>query len=151
MNNAIRLLAAALLLLLLIAGACQKQSIAAPVNNRTTGMHKTPELQMKSSALHACDGIHFAHSPRLLIFNSLEKRIEGQVHLYEEQWVLFRSFADAAAARGMCLWLKNEQISARCESHDVFVLESLRHRAEWIVAQLPPTAEDLNLLAVGAS
>lgn len=29
MNNAIRLLAAALLLLLLIAGACQKQAIAA--------------------------------------------------------------------------------------------------------------------------
>jgi hypothetical protein len=31
MNNAIRLLAAALLLLLLIAGACQRQSIAAGV------------------------------------------------------------------------------------------------------------------------
>jgi hypothetical protein len=30
MNNAIRLLAAALLLLLLIAGACQRQAVAAP-------------------------------------------------------------------------------------------------------------------------
>jgi hypothetical protein len=73
------------------------------------------------------------------------------VHLYEEQWVLFRSFADAPAARGMCLWLKNEQISVRCEGHDVFVLTSLRYRAEWIVAQLPPTAEDLNLLSVNGS
>jgi hypothetical protein len=73
------------------------------------------------------------------------------VHLYEEQWILFRSFDDAAAARGMCVWLKNEQISARCESRDVFVLASLRHRAEWIVEQLPPTQEDLNLLAVAAS
>jgi hypothetical protein len=70
------------------------------------------------------------------------------VHLHEEQWILFRSFEDAAAARGMCLWLENEQISARCESQDVFVLSSLRHRAEWIVEQLPPTQEDLNFLAV---
>jgi hypothetical protein len=73
------------------------------------------------------------------------------VHLYEEQWVLFRSFGDATAARGMCLWLKNEQVSARCVRNDVFVLESLWHRADWIVAQLPPTAEELNLLAVSGS
>lgn len=69
------------------------------------------------------------------------------MHLYEEQWVLFRSFADEVAAKGMCLWLKNEQISARVERNDVFILESLRHRAEWIVAQLPPTQEDLSVLA----
>jgi hypothetical protein len=60
MNNAIRLLAAALLLLVLIAGACQKQSIAAsganhadlvahlqaaaaPVKNRTTGSRKAAQ------------------------------------------------------------------------------------------------------------
>lgn len=70
------------------------------------------------------------------------------MHLYEEQWVLFRSFADPAAAKGMCVWLKNEQVSARCEGNDVFILESLRHRAAWIVAQLPPTEEELNVLAV---
>lgn len=69
------------------------------------------------------------------------------MHLYEEQWVLFRSFGDDNAAKGMCLWLENEQISARCERNDVFVLKSLRHRADWIVAQLPPTEEDLSLLA----
>lgn len=72
------------------------------------------------------------------------------MHLYEEQWVLFRSFGDDSAAKGMCLWLENEQISARCERNDVFVLNSLRHRADWIVAQLPPTEEDLSLLALHA-
>jgi hypothetical protein len=76
--------------------------------------------------------------------------LEGQVHLYEEQWVLFRSFGDTSAAKGMCLWLKNEQISARSERNDVFVLESLWQRADWIVAQLPPTEEDLSLLAADA-
>jgi hypothetical protein len=71
------------------------------------------------------------------------------VHFYEEQWVLFRSFEDEAAARGMCLWLTNEQISARAERKDVFVLKSLSNRAEWIVAQLPPTREDLIGLLAG--
>ena len=70
---------------------------------------------------------------------------------HEEQWILFRSFEDEAAARGMCLWLRNEQIDARCERGDVFIAHSLRFRAEWIVAQLPPTAEDLSLLAVAGS
>lgn len=69
----------------------------------------------------------------------------------EEKWVLFRSFADETAARGMGVWLKNEQIAARCEGHEVFVVESARHRADWIVAQLPPTEEDLSLLAVAGS
>lgn len=73
---------------------------------------------------------------------------EGQVHLYEEEWVLFRSFGDTAAAKGMCVWLKNEQISARCERNEVLILKSLRHRADWIVAQLPPTEDELSLLAV---
>ena len=69
---------------------------------------------------------------------------------HEEQWVLFRSFEDASAAKGMCLWLQNEQIGARCEGCGVFILQSLEHRAEWVVSQLPPTVEDLSLLAVGA-
>jgi hypothetical protein len=73
------------------------------------------------------------------------------VDLHEEQWVLFRSFADDAGARGMCLWLKNEQVAARREGKDVFVPHSFEHKAEWIVAQLPPTEEDLTLLAVHAS
>jgi hypothetical protein len=72
------------------------------------------------------------------------------VQFYEEQWVLFRTFDDASAAKGMCLWLQNEQIPARCEGGGVFVLQSLEHRAEWIVSQLPPTAEDLSQLATGA-
>jgi len=69
---------------------------------------------------------------------------------HEEQWILFRSFEDEAAARGMCLWLMNEQIAARSEGRDVFIVHSLRFRAEWIVAQLPPSEADLSLLAVGA-
>lgn len=73
------------------------------------------------------------------------------MHLYEEQWVLFRSFRDGASARGMALWLKNEQVSARAEGKDVFVLQSLEHKAEWVVAQLPPSEEDLALLAGSAA
>jgi hypothetical protein len=69
-------------------------------------------------------------------------------HYEKEAWTLFRSFEDAAAARGMCLWLKNEQIAVRCERHDVFVPRNLEHRAEWVVAQLPPTEEELSLIAV---
>jgi hypothetical protein len=72
------------------------------------------------------------------------------VHLNEEQWVLFRTFADAAGAKGMSVWLKNEQIAARCEGRHVFIAASQEHKAEWIVAQLPPTEDDLNLLALGA-
>ena len=40
------------------------------------------------------------------------------------------------------------QIAARVERMDVFIPKSLRHRAEWIVAQLPPSEEDLHLAAV---
>lgn len=69
----------------------------------------------------------------------------------EEEWVLFRTFGDEAAARGMCLWLQNEQIAARREGGDVFIARSLEHRAEWIWDQLPPTDEDLSLLATSAA
>jgi hypothetical protein len=68
------------------------------------------------------------------------------VHLQEE-WTLFREFADHGAARGMEIWLRNEQIAAKHEGGGVFVARSLRHRAEWIVAQLPPTEEELTTLA----
>ena len=44
----------------------------------------------------------------------------------EEKWVLFRSFADETAARGMCVWLRNEQIDARREKGEVFIAHSLR-------------------------
>lgn len=72
------------------------------------------------------------------------------MRFYEEQWVLFRTFEDASAAKGMCLWLQNEQVGARCEGGGVFVLQSLEDRAEWVLSQLPPSVEDLSLLAVGA-
>lgn len=67
---------------------------------------------------------------------------------YEEEWTLFRSFDEEAPARGMCMWLRNEQVAARVERRDVFIPKSMRHRAEWIVAQLPPSEEDLHLAAV---
>jgi hypothetical protein len=88
----------------------------------------------------------------LISFHAPKYKIEARVHFHEEQWVLFRSFDDAAAARGMCLWLTNEQISARVERNGVFILKSLEDRAEWIVGQLPPTREDLlSLLAAAAT
>src|SRR4029450_13936422 len=107
MNHALRLLAAALLLLLMIAGACQKQAIAAPA------------LQLKSPPPGWCDRIHFASPAALLIFHPLEQVPEARVQLpEEEEWVLFRTFNDEATARGMCLWLTNEQIAARREGAD---------------------------------
>jgi hypothetical protein len=71
--------------------------------------------------------------------------------LPQEEWIEFREFADDGAARGMEIWLRNEQIAARQEGGSVFVARSLRHRAEWIVAQLPPTEEELNALATTAA
>jgi hypothetical protein len=67
--------------------------------------------------------------------------------LLQEEWILFRDFAQPGAARGMEIWLRNEQIAVRREGGGVFIARSLRHRAEWIVAQLPPSEEELNTLA----
>jgi hypothetical protein len=50
----------------------------------------------------------------------------------------------------MCL-AQEQQIDAKTENGDVFVIASAKHRADWIVAQLPPTAEDLSLLVVEKS
>jgi hypothetical protein len=59
----------------------------------------------------------------------------------------------------MCRWLTREDVPARIEGRSlqsgreaefwVFVHRSLAHRARWIVAQLPPTDEELTFLATG--
>lgn len=76
-----------------------------------------------------------------------------------EDWELFRAFDDHGAADVMCSWLLREQVPARVETrslenaveakHCVFVHRTLAHRARWVVAQLPPTDEELEYLATG--
>jgi hypothetical protein len=65
----------------------------------------------------------------------------------QEEWMRFRKFDDPRAAQGLCLWLRNEQIAARVEGATVLIQRSQYHRADWIVEHLPPTVEDLCLLA----
>jgi hypothetical protein len=65
--------------------------------------------------------------------------------------MLFRSFDEPSAAEGLALWLRNEQVAARVEGGRVFVHRSQRHRAGWIVDHLPPTDDDLRMLAEGNS
>jgi hypothetical protein len=139
MNSALRFalgtIAASILLLVLIAAGCQRQAIAAG-------------LQMKSAPTPTCDAVNFPGTAPLIIFGLTNIALEGHVHLYEEEWILFRTFHDVPVAKGMCLWLQNEQIAARHESNHVLVLRSLEHRAEWVVDQLPPTEEELRNLAM---
>jgi hypothetical protein len=76
-----------------------------------------------------------------------------------DEWEVFRVFDDHGAADVMCQWLLREQVPARVETrslenaveakHCVFVHRSLMHRARWVVAQLPPTDEELEFLATG--
>jgi len=76
-----------------------------------------------------------------------------------DEWELFRSFDNPASADVMCQWLLREQVPARVETrslehgieakHCVFVHRSLAHRARWVVAQLPPSDEELEYLATG--
>jgi hypothetical protein len=67
----------------------------------------------------------------------------------EEEWMLFCRFDDPRAAEGLCVWLRNEQVKARAERGAVYVERSQCHRAYWVVDHLPPTEEDLMLLAGG--
>jgi hypothetical protein len=76
-----------------------------------------------------------------------------------EDWELFRSFTDPGSAEVMCSWLLREQVPAKVETRSlenaieaqycVFVHRSLAHRARWVVAQLPPSEEELEFLATG--
>jgi hypothetical protein len=74
-------------------------------------------------------------------------------------WELFRSFADLGSAEVMCTWLLREEVPAKVETRSlengieaqycVLVHRSLAHRARWVVAQLPPSEEELDFLATG--
>jgi hypothetical protein len=68
----------------------------------------------------------------------------------EEEWMIFRELADPRAAAGLAVWLRNEQIAARVDGNAVFIPRSQRHRAGWIVSHLPPSDDDLRLLAGAA-
>ena len=65
----------------------------------------------------------------------------------EEEWMLFRQFDEPRAAAGLCVWLRNEQVTARAERGGVYVQRGEYHRAEWVVEHLPPTEDDLLALA----
>jgi hypothetical protein len=77
----------------------------------------------------------------------------------EELWELFRSFTDVGSAEVMCTWLLRENVPAKVEARSlengreaeycVFVHSRLAHRARWVVAQLPPSDEELEFLATG--
>lgn len=77
----------------------------------------------------------------------------------DDAFELFRSFDDAGSADVMCKWLLREQVPAQVlprtlengleANFGVFVLARLAHRARWVVAQLPPSDEELDFLATG--
>jgi hypothetical protein len=69
----------------------------------------------------------------------------------DPEWMRFREFPDRRAAQGLALWLRNEQVTARAEDGAVFIAARQLHRARWVLAQLPPTEEDLDLLAAAES
>lgn len=69
----------------------------------------------------------------------------------EEEWILFRKFDDPRAAAGLCVWLRNEQVTARVERAGVYVQRAQYHRAEWVLEHLPPSEDDLLALAVYAA
>jgi hypothetical protein len=76
-----------------------------------------------------------------------------------DDWEFFRSFPDLGPAEAMRVWLQHEQVPAKVEARSlesgvehqycVFVAKRLAHRARWIVAQLPPSDEELEFLATG--
>ena len=79
--------------------------------------------------------------------------------LNEGNWELFRAFHDRSPAEALRSWLDFEGVPCMLESRAlesamegsfcVFVDKSLAHRARWIVAQLPPSDEELDFLATG--
>ena len=76
-----------------------------------------------------------------------------------DEWELFRTFDDQGPAEAMRTWLIHEKVPTKVEARAlenaieskfcVFVQSSLAHRARWIVAQLPPSDEELEFLATG--
>jgi len=76
-----------------------------------------------------------------------------------DEWELFQEFADLGPAEAMGSWLEFEEVPCKVEARALesgregrfclFVAKSLAHRARWIVAQLPPTDEELEFLATG--
>ena len=79
--------------------------------------------------------------------------------LIEGNWELFRAFPDRGPAEALWSWLDFEGVPCMLESRAlesamegqfcVLVDKSLAHRARWIVAQLPPSDEELDFLATG--
>ena len=75
------------------------------------------------------------------------------------EWELFQSFGDLGSAEVMCAWLLREDVPAVVEpryledalelEYRVFVHRTMMHRARWVVAQLPPSDEELEYLATG--
>jgi hypothetical protein len=76
-----------------------------------------------------------------------------------EGWELFQTFTDQGSAQVMCEWLIREGVpstiqqraleNAREAEHCLLVEKRLAHRARWVVAQLPPSDEELEYLATG--
>jgi hypothetical protein len=76
-----------------------------------------------------------------------------------DEWEVFRTFDDLGSAEVMCSWLLREEVPAKVETRSlevgregrycVFVHRTLAHRARWVVAQLPPSDEELEFLATG--
>lgn len=74
-------------------------------------------------------------------------------------WELFRVYTDQGSADVMRARLELEKVPVRVETRSLenareaeyclFVHRSLAHRARWVVAQLPPTDEELVFLATG--
>jgi hypothetical protein len=77
----------------------------------------------------------------------------------EERWEVFRTFDDIGSAEVMCSWLLREEVPAKVVPRTlengleaafcIFVVSRLAHRARWVVAQLPPSDEELEYLATG--
>ncbi len=76
-----------------------------------------------------------------------------------DEWEIFRCFTDVGSAEVMCSWLLRENVPAKVETRSlenaregeycVVVLRRLAHRARWVVAQLQPSDEELEILATG--
>lgn len=76
-----------------------------------------------------------------------------------DEWELCRVYTDRGAAEVLCARLVLEGVPAQIDAHgldggvesqySVIVPVSLAHRARWILAQLPPSEEELEFLATG--
>jgi hypothetical protein len=76
-----------------------------------------------------------------------------------DTWEELREFRERGPADALCSQLQFEGVPSKVESralenaletrYFVLVAIHLAHRARWIVAQLPPTEEELIFLATG--